>query len=185
MSTQMKLDEMLEALQAIAPDKAGRFEAILCATGTEMASILAQHYDCEHGEATMEGVAFAGICAPFMPRYRDQPFPDGWEEFDDGGREEWEAAAGKAELPPMPGVLVPLSVDAPTAGNTSDGPYSPELAEAFRSGARQMGDEALSDKIEVPADAVVRECEGDGALVQCWLYVHDIERAALPGEQED
>lgn len=101
MATQMKLDEMLEALQAIVPEKAERFEAILCATGTEMASILAQHHDCEHGEATMEGVAFAGICAPFMPRYRNQPFPEEWEMFDDGGREEWEEEARDADLPPM------------------------------------------------------------------------------------
>lgn len=102
MSMQMKLDEMLEALQALDTDKAERFDAILCATGTEMASIIAQHHDCDHGEATMEGVAFAGICAPFMPRYQNQPFPKGWEMFDDGGREEWEAYARSDGLPDGP-----------------------------------------------------------------------------------
>jgi hypothetical protein len=62
------------------------------------------------------------------------------------------------------------------------GAYSPELVEAFRVGARELCNSSLGDKIEVPADAEVRECDGDGVLVQCWLYVHDIERASLAGE---
>lgn len=62
------------------------------------------------------------------------------------------------------------------------GTYRPELVAAFRDGARALAAAALPDKLEVNDDAVVRECEGDGVLVQCWLYVHDTERASMAGE---
>lgn len=65
-----------------------------------------------------------------------------------------------------------------------DGPYRPELAEAFREGARGLLHCNLGDKIEVRAGAPVEEyTQGDGgALVQCWLLVGDDDRPTMPGE---
>jgi hypothetical protein len=68
--------------------------------------------------------------------------------------------------------------------NGGDGPYSADLAEAFRVGARELCNPSLGDKIEVPEGTPVRECDGDGVMVQCWLYVHDSERAALADEDD-
>lgn len=63
-----------------------------------------------------------------------------------------------------------------------DSPYRPELAEAFRRGARKIAADALDGKLEVRDGALVAETDGDGVLVQCWLYVHDMERAPMLGE---
>lgn len=91
MSVQLRPDEALEALQAVDPDSAARWEAILCAATTAIGAELARYYDCEAGEAEMMGAGFGGICVPMNPRRPDQPLPDGWEIFDDGAPGEWEA----------------------------------------------------------------------------------------------
>jgi hypothetical protein len=62
----------------------------------------------------------------------------------------------------------------------SSSPYSPELAEAFRQGAREL----QLDRLDVAADAIVEEGEG-GAYVRCRVYVADGERLPMPGEQLD
>jgi hypothetical protein len=69
---------------------------------------------------------------------------------------------------------------------TRDGPYSPELAEAFRQGARELLNCNLGDRINVDTDARVEEYEpGDGgAIVHCTIYVGDGERAALAADDD-
>jgi hypothetical protein len=62
----------------------------------------------------------------------------------------------------------------PTVGENPDGPYRPELAEAFRAGARELCNCDLGDRIEVPAGASVDEAEG-GAFVTVRLFVSDEE----------
>ena len=59
-----------------------------------------------------------------------------------------------------------------------DGPYRPELAEAFREGARQLGGEWFT----VPPAAEVWEGEG-GAIVHCRVFVSDSERPLMEGEE--
>lgn len=80
------------------------------------------------------------------------------------------------------------TVDEDEEGEVSLGvcPYRPELVEAFRLGARGFLHTLapLQDKIEVRDDATVRECDGDGVLVECWLYLHDTERPLMPAERE-
>lgn len=92
MSVQLRPDEALEALQAVDPESAERWEAILCAATTAIGAELARHFDCVSGVATMEGAAFGGICVPMNPARHDQPLPDGWDLLDGGARGEWEAA---------------------------------------------------------------------------------------------
>ncbi|WP_126516787.1 hypothetical protein [Sphingobium amiense] len=101
---QMRIDEMIDALELCQPDRAERFRVMLEAIGTEMAASIAQHYDCLHGDATHEGKGFAGLCAPFRPKYQGQPFPEPelWGYLDDGGQAEWEDQAQDADLPPLP-----------------------------------------------------------------------------------
>ncbi|CDO34017.1 hypothetical protein [Novosphingobium sp. KN65.2] len=89
MSYQLKLDEMLEALQSVAPDKALTFERALCATGNGMAFALATLLDIEAGETTMQGMDFGGICCPFRPKHEGQPMPWPIDGYDDA--EAWEA----------------------------------------------------------------------------------------------
>lgn len=64
-----------------------------------------------------------------------------------------------------------------------DGPYRPELAEAFRQGAREL----QLDCLDIPADALVEEGEDgeDGAYVHCRVYVSDRQRLPMPGEEEE
>lgn len=102
MSLQMKLDEAQEALGLIGSPAAAAFERALCAIGDAMGEELARLLDCDAGSATQEGKAFAGLCFPLQPRYRDQPFPAGFDYFDDGGRDDWEEQAKAEDLPPMP-----------------------------------------------------------------------------------
>lgn len=63
-----------------------------------------------------------------------------------------------------------------------DGPYSPELAAAFREGARDLVDDG--DRVCIADTDKVEESEG-GAIVHCTIYVSDSERAAMPGEDAD
>lgn len=82
-------------------------------------------------------------------------------------------------IPPVLRVSMP---EATTAA--ADGPYRPELAEAFRQGARDLCNCNLGDKIDVAADAPVEEGEG-GAWVTVRMLVSDGERADIPGDFDD
>jgi hypothetical protein len=65
------------------------------------------------------------------------------------------------------------------AEGSPDGPYRPELAEAFRQGAREL----QIDRLDIAAGATVEEGEG-GAFVACRVYVSDSERLPMPGEDD-
>lgn len=64
--------------------------------------------------------------------------------------------------------------------NAANGPYRPELAEAFRQGAREL----QLDCLDIRAGALVEEGEG-GAYVHCRVYVRDSQRLPMPGEDEE
>jgi hypothetical protein len=89
MSIQLNLDEMLEIMRRINHPQAANFQWALETIGTAMAERIAPHFHCQHGNATSEGVGFAGTCAPFMPRYHMQPCPEIFTEYDAGGAEDW------------------------------------------------------------------------------------------------
>jgi hypothetical protein len=60
------------------------------------------------------------------------------------------------------------------------GPYSAELAEAFRQGAREL----QLDCLEIEPGAAVTEAPGGGgAFVACRVFVSDGERLPMPGEE--
>jgi hypothetical protein len=98
MSVQLKLDEMTEALRICEHPLAAELTAMAEALGTLLSGALAAHLDIIGGEATDQGSGFAGICAPFQPKWRGQPFPEAFEGFDNDS--EWEADSD--DLPPPP-----------------------------------------------------------------------------------
>lgn len=63
-----------------------------------------------------------------------------------------------------------------------DGPYRPELAEAFRQGARDLLPSTNDDRIHVAKDALIEESDG-GCIVHCTMFVSDAERSAMPNEE--
>lgn len=89
MSIQLKTDEMLEIIGAIDVERAAALQKRLEALATEMAQFIGHHFDCEYGDATFEGTAFAGTCAPFNPKRVGQELPECFAHYDEGG--DWEA----------------------------------------------------------------------------------------------
>jgi hypothetical protein len=103
MSLQLRIDELQEALANAGHPGADSFERALCGIADAMAVALGAHYGIDVGDnAEQHGKAFAGICVPFHPAWRGQPFPDDLEQFDDGGRDDWDAQASDEDLPPPP-----------------------------------------------------------------------------------
>lgn len=95
MSIQLKLDEMLEIIQVrIDPQMGAAYEKVLCGLADNMAELIVNAVNAkggfiEHGYSTMQGVAFAGLCAPFSPMNEEDPgpVPEILEGYDDEG---WE-----------------------------------------------------------------------------------------------
>ncbi len=90
MSVQLKLDEMLEIIQIHGePSTAEFYEQMLNDTANRMASYIyglggaSFHF----GIASMEGVAFGGLCVPFSSLVDGDPMPEILEGYDDEG---WE-----------------------------------------------------------------------------------------------
>jgi hypothetical protein len=98
MSYQLKLDEMQEALSNCGHPQADAFERALCSIGEAMAEALSERLHIDVGIIDQQGVAFAGICAPFNPRYRGQPLPNAMLGYDDD--DAWDS--DDADLPAMP-----------------------------------------------------------------------------------
>ena len=91
MSLQLNLDEMLEALGDIDhPEFADILKGVEN-LANRAAVLLAEHFDCLTDTATFDGVAFAGTCAPFRPKFAGQDCPEGLSQFDDGGADDWES----------------------------------------------------------------------------------------------
>lgn len=90
MSVQINIMEMLDVLRELNHQDAAELQSRAEALATKMAQVIAQELDCTTDEATHQGMAFAGLCAPFRPKRRDQEFPAALSQFDDGGEEEWQ-----------------------------------------------------------------------------------------------
>ncbi|MES2903303.1 MAG: hypothetical protein V4696_03880 [Pseudomonadota bacterium] len=102
MSLFLKLDEAQEALARLDHPQARAFEVALCAIGDGMAAALRERLECATGATTQQGKGFAGICLAVRPVFKGQPFPELLEDFDDGGREEWEEDSARL-VTPWPG----------------------------------------------------------------------------------
>lgn len=93
MSIQLKADEMLDALITLNHPRASDYQSILCAVSTAMANDLGTTLGCWSGPATFQGMAFAGLCAPFGPTYHRQPCPEVLAALDPGGDQDWQEEA--------------------------------------------------------------------------------------------
>ncbi len=91
MSYTLKTDELLEALQQDGDPTAPAFQKALEGLADAMAQRLADRHQVGVGEASFEGVAFAGTACTFHPAYRGQPVPDAMRGFDN--LEEWQPFA--------------------------------------------------------------------------------------------
>ncbi len=72
--------------------------------------------------------------------------------------------------------------------NKNNGPYSAELAEAFRQGARWIvGDDSddYEPILDLPDSAMIEEGPDGGVWVHVRLFVSDADRAPLHGEEHD
>jgi len=88
MAIQLKTDEMLEILRGKSPGTYGAYKEMVEKTSSILAKEVAKILNCQCGEATFEGVVFAGTCAPFYPAFDGQECPIEFLDFDD--REAWE-----------------------------------------------------------------------------------------------
>ncbi|MGB5083327.1 MAG: hypothetical protein WBO09_01705 [Methylocystis silviterrae] len=82
MTKQLTIDEMLECLIDLQHEAAPTLQAAIEAIGSTMAQLIAAKLNVVAGAATFEGTAFAGACAPFTPRFPDQPCPDPLSRYD-------------------------------------------------------------------------------------------------------
>lgn len=90
MTKLLNLDEMLDCAKEIGLPDADMWAGQLEAIGSTMAAGIADKLGVIAGDATAEGVAFAGTCAPFNPAFEGQPCPDDLDRFDPEG--DWEVA---------------------------------------------------------------------------------------------
>lgn len=88
MSMQLKLDEMLDAMKWMNHPQFADFEAKAVDLANEIAKALADELPVEAGEASFQGMDFAGLCVPFQPLWKGQPIPEPLIGYDDEG---WEA----------------------------------------------------------------------------------------------
>lgn len=91
MGKQLKLDEMLEVLTRLNHPQAVGLTAALESIGTHMANIIGEELCIRTDAATFQGLAFAGLCAPFFPRFDGQPVPEVLEDIDEGADWEFDA----------------------------------------------------------------------------------------------
>ena len=85
MTKLLNLDEMLDCAREIGLPEADVWAGQLEAIGSTMAACIADKLGVIAGDASAEGVAFAGTCAPFNPAFDDQPCPEALEMFDPEG----------------------------------------------------------------------------------------------------
>jgi hypothetical protein len=85
MTKLLNLDEMLDCAKEIGLPQADAWAGELETIGSTMAAAIADKLGVVAGDATAEGVAFAGTCAPFNPAFEGQPCPDALDQFDPEG----------------------------------------------------------------------------------------------------
>lgn len=85
MTKLLNLDEMLECAKGIGLPDADMWAGQLESIGSTMAAAIADKLGVIAGDASAEGLAFAGTCAPFNPAFERQPCPDALDQFDPEG----------------------------------------------------------------------------------------------------
>lgn len=110
-----------------------------------------------------------------------------WCEFDENEQAAWlETVTSLAEEAIAAATSAPTGEPAAPTACAQDGPYSPELAQAFRTAAAELCNSDTGDRILIEEGARVEEMtDGDGGVfVHCKIYVSDRDRALLAGEVE-
>lgn len=92
MTKQLNIDEMLQLACDLGLPNYVALRSGVEAIGTKMAEAIATQLEVESGTATFEGLAFAGTCAPFYARDKDQPCPPPLQDYD---TEEWSTREGE------------------------------------------------------------------------------------------
>ncbi len=105
MAYQLKLDEIIEALGNAEHPLADYLKSAVEALAQIAGEALAAHLGIECGSADCQESAFAGLCMPFWPKYRDQELPPAMSGFD--SEEEWDEAM--ADAPERPAPVAPLA----------------------------------------------------------------------------
>lgn len=89
MSIQLNFMEMLDALDELESPAAASFKKTAEGLASAMALEIARLTETKTDEAIHEGMAFAGLCAPFNPTKAYQAPPQVLTQFDPGGVEDW------------------------------------------------------------------------------------------------
>lgn len=91
MSYQLNFDQLLEALTQGDHPKAAECQDMAEKLANHMAALIAEQHGVECSGGSFEGVAFAGLCVPFSPKYPGQPLPDLFAAHEFDSAEEWGA----------------------------------------------------------------------------------------------
>ena len=93
MTYQLSIDQMLDVLNEIDPTGNNTdfklFRDMVETVATNLARAVAYRLGIECGEASFEGVAFAGTCVPFYPKAPDQALPEVFVMLDFDRASEW------------------------------------------------------------------------------------------------
>ena len=87
MAKQLTIDEMMECAKDAGMPGADAFIRGFENMATALAQSLAHHLHVTCGDASFQGTALAGTCAPFMPRKPGQPCPEPLAQYDES---EWD-----------------------------------------------------------------------------------------------
>ncbi len=82
MSIQLKTDELLEIILELGPPEVITFRVQLESLTQAMADRVAHHFGVTAGQATFQGVDFAGTCCPMHPAFEGQPMPEIFGHYD-------------------------------------------------------------------------------------------------------
>lgn len=88
MSLQLKIDEMLTALQKVDQQSFEAFRETAETLATQLGAALAERIpNITAGEANFEDLDLGGLCCPIRPVDPEQPIPEPLQGLDDSG---WE-----------------------------------------------------------------------------------------------
>lgn len=92
MAKQLNIDEMLQLCTDLGLPDASEYVSAIEEVGSRMAAAIANRLNVEAGDATFEGLGFAGTCAPFYARHKGQRCPVALREYDSS---EWTDREGR------------------------------------------------------------------------------------------